>query len=135
MQRGKTIPLALLSSDRWHRELIPGFSCVSPSMAPSRVSKGPPWQIQRAMWLSQHPQRGSQSRHVAFTFCAGAPAGPSLAITTVKAESFAHFGSESENCLYFKTYRQSSLMLVNCTSHSLSSTLLDSWHPLQSQKP
>lgn len=47
---GKTIPLALLSSDRWHRELIPRLSCMLPSTAPSRVSPGPPWQIWRAMW-------------------------------------------------------------------------------------
>lgn len=114
MQSGKSIPLALLSSDRWHRKLIPGLSCVSPSTAPSRVSKGPPWQIQRAMWPSQHPQRGSQSRHVAFTFCAGGPAGPSLAITRLKAETFAHFGRESlKTVCTYKTHRQSSSMLVN----------------------
>ena len=135
-KRGEeTIPLAQLSSDRWHRELIPGFSCVSPSTAPSRVSRGPPWQIWRAMWQSQHPWGGSQSRHVAFTFCAGGLAGPSLATAGVKESTFQHFGSESlQNCLYFKTHQQRGFMLVNCTSHTFSNPLLDSWHPPQSIK-
>lgn len=84
----QTIPLALPASDRWHRELIPGLGRVSPSTAPSRVSRGPPWQLWWAMWPSQHPQGGSQSRHVAFTFCAGGPAGPSLAVSAAGEENF-----------------------------------------------
>ena len=69
---------------------------MSPSTAPSRVSPGPPWQIRRAMWLSRHPWGGSQSRHVAFTFCAGGLFGLSLAITRVRAETSAHFGTERQ---------------------------------------
>lgn len=92
-REGATIPLALLSSVRWCGELIRGLSRVSPSTAPSRVSEGPPWQICPSMWPSQRPPGAaatgpSQSRHVAFTFCAGGPAGPSLAVGAGKAQTF-----------------------------------------------
>lgn len=87
-----TIPLALLSSVRWRGELIPGLSRMSPSTAPSRVSEGPPWRICPSMWPSQRPPGAaagpSQSHHVAFTFCAGGPAGPSLAAGAAKAQTF-----------------------------------------------
>lgn len=128
-REGSTIPLARLSSDRWHHELIPGLSWVSPSTPPSRMSPGPPWQIWRAMWPSQHPRGGSQSRHVAFTFCAGGLSGLSLASVGVRAETSARLGTETPaNCLYFQTHRPSSLMLVNCTSQAFSNILLDGWH-------
>lgn len=104
----KTIPLAQLSSDRWHRELIPRLSCVSPSTAPSRVSPGPPWQIWRAMWPPPRPRGGSQSRHVAFTFCAGGLAGLSLAAAAadVKAQTLFFFNFRA-------VFRQSGVMLVS----------------------
>lgn len=84
--------MALLSSVRWRGELIPGLSRMSPSTAPSRVSQGPPWQICPSMWPSPHPLGvavgPSQSRHVAFTSCAGGPAGLSLAAGAAKAQTF-----------------------------------------------
>lgn len=90
------------------------------------------------MWLSQNPRGGSQSRHVAFTFCAGGPAGPSLAIGGVKSGNFLNTLAARVSklvCTFFlKTRRQSSSMWVNCTSHAIYNILLDSCHTLQSEK-
>jgi len=82
----ETIPLAALSSDGRHRQLIPGFSRVSPS----RVSRGPPWQIWRAMWRPWRPPR--EVHRPAMLPSPSAQVAPPAPLGGVEEEKlFAHF--------------------------------------------
>lgn len=137
MQSGETIPLALLSSVRWHRELIPGLSCVSPSTAPSRVSKGPPWQIYWSMWPSQHPPGGVHNPTMLhLPSVQVAPLAPHWLSVQLKRKLLHTLAARVWKLFVLKSPQtKSSSMLVNCTSRLFSSVLLDSWHLLPSRKP